>query len=46
VSVHFYCDLIHAIATTKCEPSEFHLLTLLYESLCYQENNVSYPRIA
>ena len=44
VSKHFYWDTIHAISTIDCD-GNFHILSLLYESLAYKDNkDASYPR--
>lgn len=37
-SLHFYCDIIHAVAAIKDNPHCFHSMALLYESLSYKAN--------
>lgn len=38
LSRHYYCDLIHAISAIEDNASDFHLLSLIYESLSYRAN--------
>lgn len=38
LSKHFKIDLIHSIAAINRDGANFHLLSLIYESLCYKAN--------